>query len=130
VRNLDDIFDRLARSAFRRRFRLAPREREYMRARSRETILVHARDLVARRLAPAQPANDGKQTPFRGHPVFVAQHATGTCCRSCLAKWHGIPLGRVLSAEEQTHVVSVIARWLDLQEAGDRSAAQRSLPLL
>ncbi len=29
----------------------------------------------------AEPRNDGKQTPFRGHPVFTAQHATATCCR-------------------------------------------------
>jgi hypothetical protein len=49
---------------------------------------------------------------MRGHPVFVAQHATATCCRSCLAKWHAIPVGRQLSDDEQAHVVSAIERWL------------------
>jgi hypothetical protein len=44
--------------------------------------------------------------------VFVAQHATATCCRSCLAKWHGIPAGHELTDEEQAHVVSAIERWL------------------
>ncbi|MFV0369470.1 MAG: DUF4186 family protein, partial [Hyphomicrobiaceae bacterium] len=63
-------------------------------------------------LAPANPHNDGKQTPMRGHPVFVAQHATGTCCRGCLAKWHGIPARTALSADQQEYVVSVIAHWL------------------
>jgi predicted Fe-S protein YdhL (DUF1289 family) len=92
--------------------------------------LAHARDFIAQRLAPAHPANDGKQTPFRGHPVFLAHHTTGTCCRGCLAKWHGIPTGRVLTAAEQDHVLSAIERWLDMQGAGDGSGIQQSLPLL
>src|SRR3546814_4488449 len=64
--------------------------------------------IVEKRLAPAEPVNDGKQTPMRGHPVLIAQHATATCCRSCLAKWHGIPAGRLLDAAEQRHVVEAI----------------------
>ena len=99
MRDLDVVFARLAASAFRSRFRLATRERAYMRAKGRDTVIAHARGFVAQRLAPARPANDGKQTPFRGHPVFVAQHATGTCCRCCLSKWHGIPAGRPLTAD-------------------------------
>lgn len=109
---LDDVFPRLARSAFRGRFHLGPREREYLASRGLPTILGHAREFVAKRLAPAQPANDGKQTPFRGHPVFVAQHATATCCRGCLEKWHGIPRGWEMSVEEQAHAVRAIERWL------------------
>ena len=57
-------------------------------------------------------ANDGKQTPMRGHPVFVAQHATATCCRGCLEKWHRIPKGRDLTWEEQEYVVDVIMEWI------------------
>ena len=79
-------------------------------------MLEHAADFVATRLAPAQPANDGKQTPFRNHPVFVAQHATATCCRGCLEKWHRIPKGRPLADEEQAHVVATIERWLRAQD--------------
>jgi predicted Fe-S protein YdhL (DUF1289 family) len=60
--------------------------------------------------------NDGKQTPFRGHPVFVAQHATATCCRGCLAKWHGIPRGRPLEEGEKAHILAVLERWLKAQE--------------
>ena len=130
VRSLDEVFARLANSAFRRRFRLAARERDYLRARGRETVLMHARAFVAHRLAPARPANDGKQTPFRGHPVFVAQHATATCCRGCLSKWHGIPAGRPLTADEQGHVVAAIERWLDMQLSTGSTGAQQSLPLL
>ena len=78
----------------------------------------HAHELIAKRLAPAQPHNDGRQTPYRGHPVFVAQHATATCCRSCLAKWHGIDAGRPLSTREQAHAVAAIERWLESQRSG------------
>src|SRR3712207_1651423 len=129
MESLDDVFARLADLAFRRRFRLAARERDYMRARGREAVLAHARDFVAQRLAPARPANDGKQTPFRGHPVFVAQHATATCCRGCLSKWHGIPAGRPLTADEQGHVVAAVGRWLDMQVSVRWSGPQQKLQL-
>lgn len=112
VRNLDDVFAALERSPFRRRFRLGPREQAYLRDKGLPVVLSHAADFVARRLAPAQPRNDGKQTPMRGHPVFIAQHATATCCRGCLAKWHGIPAGRELGPQQQAHAVAAIERWL------------------
>jgi hypothetical protein len=112
MRHPDEIFAALARSAFRRKFKLGAAERDYLRAKGIGTIEEHARDFIAKRLAPAQPANDGRQTPWQGHPVFVAQHATATCCRSCLFKLHGIEKGKPLSEEEQAHVVGVIRRWL------------------
>ncbi|WP_374472304.1 DUF4186 domain-containing protein [Phenylobacterium sp.] len=112
MRNLDEVFERLRGSAFRRRFALGPKDRAYLAERGLETVLAHGRDFVDRRLAPAAPANDGRQTPMRGHPVFVAQHATATCCRGCLAKWHGIPPGRALEAAERAHVLAAISRWL------------------
>src|SRR4051794_29399638 len=115
MRDLNEVFAGLGNSAFRQRFKLGAREREYLRAKGLPTILSHARDFVAQRLAPAQPVNDGKQTPFRGHPVFVAQHATATCCRGCLAKWHGIPAGRELTSAEQDHIVAAIERWIRAQ---------------
>ena len=116
MRDLDAIFAALARSSFRRRFRLGDKDHRYLDERGLPTVLEHAEDFVSRRLAPAQPPNDGRQTPWRGHPVFVAQHATGTCCRSCLAKWHDIPAGHELTPEEQEHVVETIARWLGAQK--------------
>ncbi len=111
----NDIFDRLARSRFRSRFRLSATERSYANDKGRSTILRHTRDFVALRLAPAHPKNDGKQTPMRGHPAFVAQHATATCCRSCLQKWHGVDSGRQMSDAEQEEVVSLIMKWIDRQ---------------
>ncbi|ACA14663.1 hypothetical protein M446_0077 [Methylobacterium sp. 4-46] len=115
MRSLDEVFDRLPHSAFRRRFGLGAAERDVLRRIGWAGMTAHARDFVARRLAPARPDRDGKQTPFRGHPVFVAQHATATCCRGCLAKWHRIPPGRPLTPAEQDHVVAALARWLRAQ---------------
>jgi predicted Fe-S protein YdhL (DUF1289 family) len=113
MRTLDDIFRGLSASSFRTQFRLGPKERAYLADRGLGTVLEHAADFIAKRLAQAQPVNDGKQTPMRGHPVFIAQHATATCCRGCLAKWHGIPKGHALDAAEQRHVVAAIERWLE-----------------
>ena len=122
MRDLDDLFRALAGSAFRARFRLGPAECAYLRAKGMPTVVEHARDFVARRLAPALPAKDGKQTPFRGHPVFVAQHATATCCRGCLEKWHRVPRGRPLDDAEQAHVVAAVERWLRAQRDADGHA--------
>ena len=113
MRDLNTVFANLSGSSFRRRFHLGHKERDYLDERGMPTVLSHARDFIAKRLAPAAPPNDGRQTPWKGHPVFIAQHATATCCRSCLAKWHGIAAGRELSADEQEHVVSAIGRWLE-----------------
>lgn len=113
MRDLDSVFRALARSKFRRRFRLGARERDYLERRGRATIMSHAADFVDARLAPAAPRNDGRQTPMRNHPVFIAQHATATCCRSCLGKYHGIPRGRELAPAEQRHVLAAIERWLE-----------------
>jgi hypothetical protein len=113
--DIDSLFDRLARSAFRSRFRLKGRELEYYRQKGKAVIGEHAEGFIRERLAPAEPANDGKQTPMRNHPVFIAQHATATCCRGCLEKWHRIPKGRQLTEVEVEHIVAVIAEWLRRQ---------------
>lgn len=115
MRRTDELFSALARSAFRSRFRLGARERAYLQAKGMETILQHARGFIAQRLAPAEPVNDGRQTPMRNHPVFIAQHATATCCRGCLQKWHGIPKGRPLSDGQQHYIAGVLEIWLNRQ---------------
>ncbi len=119
---LDDIFNSLARSAFRRRFHLQGRDLAYLHSKGLEVVLAHAGDFIGKRLAPAVIPNDGKQTPFHGHPVFVAQHATACCCRACLEKWHRIPHGRALTPAETAYVVAVLERWLREEMAGKSSA--------
>jgi hypothetical protein len=120
---IDERLERLAGHHFRAKFHLRGRDAALVELRGRETIRAHAHDLIAKRLAPALPYKDGKQTPYRGHPVFVAQHATATCCRSCLERWHEIPRGRELAAEERDYVVDVIWRWIEGELAPRRIPA-------
>ncbi len=110
---IDQLFKRLATSKFRSRFFLSEKDKEYIKKKGIETIREHAYDFIEKRLSPAYIENDGKQTPMRGHPVFLAQHATATCCRGCLEKWHGIKKGRCLSEEEKEYVVKVIMHWIE-----------------
>ena len=113
--DLTDLFVRLSKSSFRSRFRLSAKDKEYVASKGLATIRQHAEDFVARRLAPAFIPNDGKQTPMRGHPVFIAQHATGCCCRGCFSKWHHIPAGRQLTIAEQQYAVAVLMAWIERQ---------------
>lgn len=115
MNELDDVFARLAKSAFRRKFKLQGRELAYLEMWGVSHVMKQAADLIRTRLAPAEPKNDGRQTPWRNHPVFVAQHATATCCRGCLEKTHGIAKGHELDAEERKHVLDTIERWLRAQ---------------
>jgi hypothetical protein len=121
MRNPDKLFPALDKSAFRRSFHLKHKDLEYLRSKGLPAVLDHAEEFIAKRLAPAAIANDGKQTPFRGHPVFVAQHATACCCRGCLEKWHHIPRGRALTLEETAYVLAVLERWLREEMAGGES---------
>ena len=112
MKDVQDVLARLSRSPFRSRIQLQEKELDYLRNKGISEVLKHAADFIEKRLAPASPVNDGKQTPWRNHPVFVAQHATATCCRGCLQKWHEIPKGKALTDEEQQYIVNVIGAWL------------------
>ena len=109
------LFERLKSSDFRSRFHLSEKDKAYIAEKGIETIKRHAEDFVAKRLSAENPANDGKQTPMKGHPVFLAQHATACCCRSCLEKWHHIPAGKILTKSEQDYIVGVLMYWIEGQ---------------
>lgn len=109
---LSAAFERLSRSAFRRRFQLSAALKRYVAEKGLETIRRHAEDFVRQRLAPARPPNDGRQTPMKGHPVFLAQHATATCCRGCLNRWWHVPQNVPLSAVQQRKIVNLILAWI------------------
>ncbi len=103
----------LKHSKFRAKFRLTQKDQDYIAAKGLETIKEHAFQFVNSRVAPEYLKNDGKQTPMRNHPVFIAQHDTATCCRGCIQKWHGIEKGRALNVEEIDFVVALIMGWIE-----------------
>lgn len=112
---MTDIFDKLAKSDFRSKFKLKQKDKDYISQKGLNTIEQHAYDFISKRLAPADIPNDGKQTPMKGHPVFIAQHATACCCRGCLSKWHKIPKGVELTQSQQDYVVKIIMEWIKRQ---------------
>ncbi len=107
--------DSLKKSKFRSKFKLSQKDRDYIATKGLETIQDHAYEFINSRVTPAFPKNDGKQTPMRGHPVFIAQHATATCCRKCIQKWHRIEKGRALNETEVDFVVKLIMEWTNGQ---------------
>ena len=109
---VQDILKRLELSKFRSSFNLSDKDINYIKEKKLSTIKDHAYDFINIRLAPKDIKNDGKQTPMRGHPVFIAQHATATCCRGCLYKWHKIPKDRDLTNNEINYIVTVIMSWI------------------
>ena len=110
---IETVAAALRRSKFRSRFALNRNDRDYIRRKGLDTIRGHAVDFMTERIAPARPANDGRQTPMRNHPVFVAQHATATCCRRCIEKWHRILRGIPLGDKEKEYIVNVIMSWIE-----------------
>ena len=106
----------LQKSRFRKSFKLDDKDRDYIETRGMGVLRSHASDFIQKRLAPAVIPNDGKQTPHTGHPVFKAQHATATCCRTCLLKWYRIPKNRSLTAKEVQGIVELLVAWIALQK--------------
>ncbi len=105
----------LSKSKFRSGFKLKEKEKEYIKQKGLEKIEEHAYDFITKRLAPKYIKNDGKQTPMKGHPVFIAQHATACCCRGCLFKWHKIRENKDLSQKEIKYIVDLIMEWIKRQ---------------
>lgn len=102
----------LSKSKFRSSFHLRKYMIKYIDEKGMDVIKRHTIDFINEKLAPAIPKNDGRQTPMRGHPTFIAMHATGTCCRSCLEKWHHIPKGRELTNNEKNYIYLLILAWI------------------
>jgi hypothetical protein len=113
MQTIEQALNKLQQSTFRRKFHLTSKDKQYITKRGMVNIQKDAELFVENRLADAYPKNDGKQTPFRGHPIFVAQHATACCCRKCLEKWYKVPQGVELSAERQEKIVSLLMAWIE-----------------
>lgn len=115
---LDQKLYKLSKSKFRSSFVLRKREKSYLEEKGLEKIEEHAFSFIKDRLGSKDLVNDGKQTPMRGHPVFVAQHATATCCRGCLSKWHHIGKDKNLSDKEVRFIVALIMEWIKKNKDG------------
>ena len=113
MQTIDEALAKLQKSKFRSGFHLTKKDIDYINEKGLDVIRTHAADFVAKRLAPAEISNDGKQTPMKNHPVFIAQHACACCCRSCLEKWYKVPKGRELTEIQQEKIVNLLMAWIE-----------------
>ena len=109
---INNKLNELSKSKFRNSFKLKSKDTEYIEKTGMFKLRDHAYDFISKRLAPAIIENDGHQTPMKGHPVFIAQHATATCCRDCLFKWHHIEKNKELNSNEINYIVELILTWI------------------
>lgn len=104
--------NKLSKSKFRSSFHLKTKEIEYIDKLGLEEIKKQAYEIINKRLKPEIIENDGKQTPMKNHPVFIGQHATATCCRGCIEKWHHIKKNKELTQHEIDFITSLIIEWI------------------
>ena len=116
--NINEALEKLKMSKFRSSFHLSKKDIEYINEKGLDTIRQHAKDLIKKRLSPAYISNDGEQTPMRGHPVFIAQHACACCCRGCLNKWYKVKKGIELTEIQQEKIVNLIMAWIEREYYG------------
>ena len=116
MQTIEEALNKLEKSKFRSSFHLTKKEKAYLEEKGMDVMRSHAKDFVRQKLAPAEPLNDGKQTPMHGHPIFKAMHATGCCCRGCLNKWYKVPLHQELNEVQQEKIVNLLLAWIDRQE--------------
>ena len=121
MQTIEEALEKLSRSSFRAGFHLSRSLRAYAEEKGMDTLRTHAREFVHARLSPAYIPNDGKQTPMRGHPVFIAQHATATCCRGCLEKWYRVKAGKELTPAQEEKIVNLIMAWLEKEMQNDKN---------
>ena len=113
--DIDKLLVSLSKSKFRGSFHLNRKMIDYISEKGLDKIKSDTYDIINKRLKVKLP-NDGKQTPMRQvHPTFIAQHATGTCCRGCLKRIHGIDENKELTPSEIDYVVDVIMRYLEVE---------------
>lgn len=117
MNNIDKLINNklleLSKSKFRSSFHLRKYMIKYIDEKGMDTIKRHTADFIEQKLSDAYPINDGKQTPMKGHPTFIAQHACACCCRGCLEKWHHIPKGKKLSRNEKNYIYLILIKWIE-----------------
>ena len=111
--NITEALDKLKQSNFRSKFHLSKKDIDYINEKGLDKIREHATDIITSRLAPAYIPNDGKQTPVKGHPVFIAQHGCAMCCRGCMNKWYKVKKGVPLTSTQIEKCVNLLMAWIE-----------------
>ena len=113
MNDINTVLNKLSKSKFRSSFHLRKYMIKYIQDKGMNTIKRHTVDFIKEKLQPSNPLNDGKQTPTKGHPTFIAMHACACCCRSCLYKWHHIDKDRELTRDECNYIYKLLITWIE-----------------
>ena len=112
TKDITSIRAKLDKDGRSNKFTLGEAEVEYIQSRGIDILRLHATDFIQKRIAPAEPKNDGHQTPTKGHPVFIAQHACGCNDRDAVETFFSLKKGKQLSEKEVTLIVDVLISWM------------------
>ena len=119
--NINKLLNSLSKSKFRGSFHLNNRMKNYVNEKGMAKIQRDAKEIIIKRLSSKNLLNDGKQTPMKQvHPVFIAQHATGCCCRGCLERIHHISKRKELNKYEINYIIEVLVEWIK-KEIGEEN---------
>ena len=113
MEDINKVLFKLSKSKFRSSFKLRKYMIDYINEKGMDIVKSHTVDFIKEKLQPLNPKNDGKQTPMKGHPTFIAMHACGCCCRSCLEKWHHIEKERELTKDECNYIYKLLITWIE-----------------
>ena len=56
---------------------------------------------------------DSTQTPKGKDIIYLAQHATGTCCRRCIEEWYGINKEEIMNEEQINFLTEIIMTYIN-----------------
>ncbi len=116
LEDVDHTFTELRQELIRHHFwhlEFDERARNHALRKGRSTLFLAASRRIEMSVGAESPRNDGRQTPFDGNVLYYAQHATASCCRTCIAYWHDIPKGRALTTEEREYLAGLVVRYID-----------------
>jgi hypothetical protein len=108
------VLEKLQRSPFCESSKLTENDLNYIKDKCMPNIVRHTKELLYSQIY-VPSSNDGRQTPWKGHLVFTTQHATATCCRKCIHKWHGIRKSKIMDEHGLTFCSGLILGWIQTQ---------------
>lgn len=80
---------------------------------TKEELFNDAMQIIGEKIK-IKPKNDWYQTPYHGHPVYIAMHATASCCRICLGQWYNISERGTLTIVQMKYIADILLKWIDL----------------
>ncbi|HEX9944734.1 MAG TPA: DUF4186 family protein [Thermoanaerobaculia bacterium] len=89
----------------------------YARRKGRRNLRLATARQIRKLVGGSRHVREGYQTPREtssgANAIHYAQHATASCCRRCIAEWHGIPEGRALTESEIEYLADLATLYIE-----------------